>query len=67
MDDAARFEHLRAVPDEHVRALFYDQHERLRDLEADQRMRQLIIAVAAGAAPLAGIIIGMFSGVRVSF
>lgn len=67
MDDATRWEHLRAVADDHVRALFYDMNERLVELEADKRLRQLVITVAVGVAPLLALVAGAMSGVKVSF
>lgn len=67
MDDAQRWEHLRAIEDSHVRALFYDMHERLSEMEADKRMRHLVTSFAFGAGPFLGLLAGVVSGVKVSF
>ena len=67
MDDETRFEHLRAIPDEHIRLIVYDFNERLIELESDKRLRHLAISVALGAAPLIGVVLGAMSGVRISF
>jgi len=67
MEEAERFEHIRAIDNEHVRALLYDANTRLLDLEADQKLRQLAISVILGLGPFLGILIGVASGVKVQF
>lgn len=44
MNDWLRSERLRQIPDENVRALIFDHDERLTVLEADRRVRNLVIS-----------------------
>lgn len=62
LTEEERFHHARAISDDHISALFFDNDNRLRDLENERRFRGLAVSVAIGAGPIIVGIVALFLG-----